>query len=161
MILRPEPLTADAFSPFGDVLQTRGRTAGRINEGHTLSFPDLADIEVGREGRVRLSIYRSEPVQLPFTLQGMERHPLGSQAFYPLHDRPFPVIVALPRARLRPQDLRVFMTDGRQGVNLKPGTWHHYQLSLEKVSEYLVIDRAGPGDNLEERRLEGTAVLQI
>jgi ureidoglycolate lyase len=159
LIIRAEPLTRAAFRPFGEVLETEG-VAQAINEGRTLNFADLARVDAGRGGRVRLSIYRSSPVELPFPIRRMERHPLGSQAFYPLHDRPFPVIVALPGARLRPPDLRAFMTNGRQGVNLGPGVWHHYQLSLEQASEYLVIDRAGPGPNLEEREVTGSAVLQ-
>ena len=50
-------------------------------------------------------------------------------------------------------DIRVFLTNGRQGVNLHPGVWHHYQLSLELESEYIVIDRAGPGKNCDEQQL--------
>jgi ureidoglycolate lyase len=55
----------------------------------------------------------------------------------------------------------VFLSNGRQGVNLHPGVWHHYQLSLGQDSDYLVIDRAGEGDNYLEQRFEEEVWLVI
>lgn len=89
----------------------------------------------------------------------MECHPLGSQAFFPLHDRPFPVVVALPDSVPSTDTIRVFLTNGRQGVNIYPGVWHHYQLTLEQDSDYIVIDRKGSGENFEEYQLEQEVFL--
>jgi ureidoglycolate lyase len=97
---------------------------------------------------------------LPFKIRLLERHPLGSQAFYPLHKRPFPVVVALAGDNPGLTDLRVFLSNGRQGVNIHPGVWHHYQLSLEQDSDYIVIDRAGPGDNCDEYQLKEAVLLK-
>ena len=91
----------------------------------------------------------------------MERHPLGSQAFYPLHERPFPVVVAPPDTTPDPEDIRIFMTNGRQGVNFHPGVWHHYQLTLEQDSDYIVIDRGGAGENYQEHCLDEEVLLDI
>jgi ureidoglycolate lyase len=99
-------------------------------------------------------------VRLPFTVEIMERHPLGSQGFIPLHDRPFLVVVAPPGAEPGPAAIRAFLTDGRQGVNYYRGTWHHYQLTLDQTGDYLVIDRAGPGLNLEEYRLAQPLIIE-
>ena len=137
-ILRLEPLTAEAFEPFGQVLQTRGHESRSINQGLTDKFGGLAVPELGASGRGRLSIYRSRPVTLPFPLRELERHRGLSQAFMPLHNRQFPIVVA--GGGRQPGKLRAFLTDGRQGVCLHPGTWHHHQLSLEEVSEYLVVE---------------------
>jgi ureidoglycolate lyase len=161
MIIRAEPLTHTAFRPFGDVLYADQMQAVTINEGNTLKYADLADVHLGDEGRAQLSIYRSAPISLPFRIRRMERHPLGSQAFYPLHKRPFPVVVALPGSVPEPADIRAFLTNGRQGINLNPGVWHHFQLTLDQASDYLVVDRSGPGNNLEERRLYTEVLLQI
>ena len=76
----------------------------------------------------------------------MERHPLGSQAFIPLSGRPYLVVVG----RDKPENLEVFLAGPTQGVNYRAGTWHHYSLALEAPSDFLVIDRVGPGENLEE-----------
>ena len=91
----------------------------------------------------------------------MECHPLASQAFIPLHPRPFPVVVAVPGAPPGATGIRLFLTNGKQGVNLFPGTWHHYQLSLDEVSEYVVIDRKENGGNLETCTLPEPVLLHV
>jgi len=146
-ILHPEPLTKKAFLPFGQVLQTEGVSPVAINLGHTQKFDNLAEVHLGDGGRGQLSIYRSQAITLPFRIRLLERHPLGSQAFYPLHKRPFPVIVS---SSDNPSDIRVFLSNGSQGVNINPGVWHHYQLTLGQESEYIVFDRHGGDDNYEE-----------
>lgn len=161
MIVRTEPLTREAFMPFGDVLETSGATAELINQGHTQKFADLANITLANEGRAQISIYRSRAIELPFRILMMERHPFGSQAFFPLHNRPFPVVVVLPDSIPAPDTVRVFLSNGRQGVNIHPGVWHHYQLTLEKTSDYLVFDRGGPGDNCDEYQLEQEVTFNI
>ena len=161
MIIRPEPLTREAFLPFGDVLDTDGVDPEIINFGNTQKYGDLAEFTFADGGQGQLSIYRSQAIELPFRIQQVERHPLGSQAFYPLHERPFPVVVALAGAFPTAKDIRVFITNGRQGVNLHPGVWHHYQLTLGQESDYLVIDRRGAGDNCQEHRLDEEVLLDI
>lgn len=161
MIVHTQPLTAEAFKPFGDVLETDGMTVELINQGHTQKFADLANITLANGGRAQISIYRSSAIELPFRIRTMERHPLGSQAFFPLHDHPFPVVVALPGCVPGADTIRVFLSNGRQGVNIHPGVWHHYQLTLDKTSEYLVIDRGGAGENCDEHLLEQEVILNI
>ena len=153
--LTPEALSSDVFSQFGDVVETDGRQPLEINYGQTLRFNDLAAIDVtGQGGKPLLSIFRSKPVALPFLARVMEYHPLGSQTFVPLHARPFLVLVAPPAAKLDPAKICAFITNGRQGVSYHKGTWHHYQLSLGVDSDYMVIDRGGPGDNCVECELD-------
>lgn len=153
--LVPELLSQAAFSQFGDVVETANHEPLKINYGQTLRYDDLAHIDVaGQGGRPVLSVFRSSPVELPFRAEIMEYHPLGSQTFIPLHNRPFLVLVAPPAADLDPALICAFVTNGMQGVSYRKGTWHHYQLSLQIESDYLVIDRAGEGDNCVESRLE-------
>lgn len=84
----------------------------------------------------------------------MERHPLGSQAFIPLDDRPYLVVVA-PAGDLDESKIRAFVTRGWQGVNYAKGVWHHPLLALGKVSDYIVVDRGGgEGHNLNEQDLK-------
>jgi ureidoglycolate lyase len=91
----------------------------------------------------------------------MERHPLGSQAFIPLHQRPFPIIVSTGSDHPKADSIKAFISNGHQGVNLARGTWHHYQVTLDNAGEYIVIDREGPGDNLDEWKLGEPASLEI
>lgn len=160
--ITPAPLTAEAFAPFGEVIDlVAARGAERINEGHTLAFRDLARIDVGAEGgRPRLSLYRTTPKAPPLRLTVMERHPLSSQTFFPLSDRPWLVVVAPPGDFDR-HALRAFLAGPQQGVNYRPGTWHHYSLALHAVSDFLVIERAGPGENCDEVRLDPPLVITL
>lgn len=155
-----QALTRHAFAPFGDVLQQTEGSHEVINHGHTLKFADLARIDVRAEiGRTAVHLYHGLPMTLPLRIELLERHPLGSQAFMPLQPRPFLVVVAPASGAPRPSDVRGFFSNGRQGVNIHKGVWHHYQITLDEPADYLVIDRAGPGDNFEEYRLTQTLVI--
>jgi len=161
MILRVEPLTKETFLAFGDVLETEGTSPQSINFGQTKKFAELARVSAEAGGFAQLGIYRSTAIDLPFRIRLMECHPLGSQAFYPLHKRPFPVLVAKPGGAPGPADIRVFLSNGRQGVNLHAGVWHHYQLSLGQDSDYLVVDRGGQGENYREHLLNEELWLDL
>lgn len=149
--LRPEPLTREAFAPFGDVIQACDVVQHfTINGGNTERYHDLADIAPGPDGRAIVSIFRGQPRTLPFRVEMMERHPLASQAFVPMSGRPYLVVVAPAGRAPRAQDLTAFLARADQGVNYAPGVWHHPLLALEAVSDFLVIDRSGPGANCDE-----------
>ena len=154
----PEPLTAEAFAPFGDVIEASDRAEQiPINYGMTTRFNDLARIDVAEGGgHAILSIFRGRPLDPP-VLNIFERHPLGSQSFTPLSGRPFLVAVAPPGA-FDPAAVRVFRAAAHQGVNYAKGVWHHYLLPLDAESDFLVIDRAGPGENLDEIELGPEAI---
>jgi ureidoglycolate lyase len=145
-----EPLTREAFSPFGQVIEMAGAHHYPINSGMTERYHDLARIELGGvHPRPMISLFRGQPYALPLSLKMVERHPLGSQAFYPLSDRPFLVIVA-PDERGKPGTPRAFRTSPGQGVNIAMNTWHGVLTAQADVSDFIVVDRGGDGNNLEE-----------
>lgn len=149
--LKAEPLTPEAFAPFGDVIDTRIAESFPINAGRTRRYHDLAKVEtLGEQAHTLISIFVSQPVELPLQLDFLERHPQGSQAFMPLHEERFVVVVAPPGEAIDPTAVRAFVTDGRQGVNYRAGTWHAIQSVLECEGEFLVVDRGGKGDNCDE-----------
>ena len=157
-----EPLTAETFAPFGEVIQRQGVTPQSINDGRTQKFADLARIDTAEEGgETTVHLYRSQAVTLPFLVERMERHPLGSQAFMPLHQQPFPVIVAPPGDDPEVQAIRGFISNGEQGINLHKGVWHHYLVSLSGICNYLVIDRSGPQNNCEEWLLDRPLMITV
>lgn len=144
-----EPLTAVAFAPFGEVVEA-GAQAELINEGTARQFADLARIDVAAEGgTARVSLYRAEERRWPLAISMLERHPLGSQLFMPLSRDPFLVVVAPPSAVPDRESVRAFLTNGRQGINYRRGTWHHPLIALA-AGEFLVLDRAGRGANCDE-----------
>ncbi|MFN3985440.1 MAG: ureidoglycolate lyase [Rhodocyclaceae bacterium] len=153
--LTAAPLTREAFAPFGEVIEASDAVRHfTINGGNTERYHDLARIEPGADGRAIVSIFRGQPRTLPFTVQMMERHPLASQAFIPLSGRPYLVVVAPPGPPPGANDLQVFLARPDQGVNYAPGVWHHPLLALDDVSDFIVIDRAGPGHNCDEITIE-------
>lgn len=155
-----EPLTRDAFAPFGDVIEASDAVRHfTINGGNTERYHDLAKVDPGPDGRAIVSIFRGLPRALPFAVAMMERHPLGSQAFVPLSGRPYLVVVAPAGDAPGVSDLRVFVARGDQGVNYARGVWHHPLLALDVVSDFLVIDRAGEGPNCDEVALAEPALI--
>jgi len=144
-----EPLTAAAFAPFGDVIELKGAPDKIINQGLCGRHHDLARIETDAEGRVGISLFDAEPRTLPYQLEMMERHPLGSQAFLPLSPTSFLVIVAADDGD-RPGKPRAFLTAPGQGINLFRNIWHGVLTPLSPPGVFAVIDRIGAGDNLQE-----------
>ena len=145
-----EPLTSAAFAPFGDVIETGSAQHYPINAGMCERWHDLARVQIsGPNARQLISIFVGKPYALPLTLKMVERHPLGSQAFMPLSDEPFLVIVAQDENG-RPGIARAFMTNGAQGVNYPINAWHGVLTPVGKEQRFLVVDRGGDGNNLEE-----------
>ena len=145
-----KPLTRDAFAPFGEVLETEAAHNFPINAGKCTRFHDLAKIETtGEKARPMISLLRGEPYPLPLTLGMVERHPLGSQAFIPLSDNSFLVVVAEETAD-GPGEPLAFRTAPGQGVNIGRNVWHGILTPLDAVSDFAVVDRGGEGVNLEE-----------
>jgi ureidoglycolate lyase len=143
-----QPLTAAAFSAFGDVIECSDRVESfKINRGFTTRFHNLAKVDVTADnGEAIISILRTQPLGWPVIITMMERHPLGSQAFISLSNNPYLVVVA-PKGKLDLSQIKVFLAQGNQGVNYHKGTWHHFCLALNEVSDFLVVDRQGPGNN--------------
>ena len=148
--ISPVPLTQKEFFEFGDVLEVKNREHFLINDGMCKRYDRLskvtADYGVGQSS---ISIFRGKPYSLPLKLKLLERHPLGSQAFMPLHSDPFLVIVA-DDFNGRPTTPKVFFTNGAQGVNIHENTWHGVLTPLFTECDFLVIDHVGPKPNLEE-----------
>jgi ureidoglycolate lyase len=150
--LTPIPLTSTKFAPFGDVVEACG-VAKSINYGQTERYHDLAQIDTAMKGgQTLVNIFRSTPLPLPIKIEIMERHPLSSQMFMPLSDNPYLVVVA-PKGNFDESKIKVFLANADQGVNYHAGTWHHYSLALNAVSDFLVVDRGGEGDNCDEVQL--------
>lgn len=148
--VKTKPLTKAAFASFGDVIETDGAHHFPINAGNCERYHDLAKLDVrGENGRQIVSIFDANPYPLPLKLMMVERHPLGSQAFVPLNDASYLVIVA-PDENGIPGVPLAFMTAPGQGVNYAAGTWHSVVTPIHQAQKFLVIDRAGDGTNLEE-----------
>jgi ureidoglycolate lyase len=143
------PLTAQAFARYGEVLDASGDTAFLANNGAVQVHRDVAAIDVGaQDGRVCVSVVRTRACALPLRIEVMERHPLGSQAIAPLGGVGLLIVVVAPVGRLDPAAVEAFQASVGQGVNYRRNVWHHPLIALHRVSDFMVIDRAGEGENL-------------
>ena len=148
------PLTSDAFAPFGEVIEMEGAHNFPINAGKCTRYHDLANIETtGDKARPMISLLRGQPYPLPLELKMVERHPLGSQAFIPLGENPFLVVVA-EETENGPGEPLAFRTRPGQGVNIGRNVWHGILTPLDGASDFAVVDRGGEGVNLEEHFYE-------
>lgn len=146
------PLTPEAFAPYGDVLDASGTPDKIINAGKCGRYHDRANVDVGAntQGRVGISIFQADLRSLPYALALIERHPEGSQAFVPMSNDPFLVIVA-DEPNTHP---KAFLTNGSQAINFHRGTWHGVLTPLSGNGLFAVIDRIGETQNLEEHTFE-------
>lgn len=148
--LELEPLTADAFAQFGTVMDSAAAERRMINGGTTERFHALAMADTESEdGRTILSLFRGQPRVFPYPVGMMERHPLGSQAFFPVTRRPWIAVVA-PDANGKPGPPRGFMVPGNVGVQYAANVWHHPLIAVGEPCDFLVMDREGGGINIEE-----------
>ena len=148
-MIEPQPLSRHAFAPFGDVIDALHPNRFEINDGFTTRVHDLFAPEIlGDDARVLVNFFLGRPRPLEAAM--LERHPLGSQAFIPIDQHDWWVVVA---CTADVAGVRVFRALGSQGVNLHAGTWHH-PLLVDEPQRFVVIDRGGDGDNLEEVELE-------
>lgn len=144
-----QPLTAEGFAPFGDVLEVAGSPDKLINQGLCGRHHDRASLDFGPEGRAGISLFDAAPRTLPLKLEMVERHPDGSQAFIPMSRHPFLVIVAADEAGV-PGRPEAFLTAPGQAVNYHRNTWHGVLTPLHAPGLFAVVDRIGATPNLEE-----------
>jgi len=158
--LKTEPLTRERFAPYGDVVETAIDRKAAMNAARFERFHDLCNVDIEDDGRVGVSIARCRvATSLPYRVDMVERHPLGSQAFIPLTPCKFIVVVAPPEESVEVADLRAFVTNGRQGVNYHRGTWHMPLIGSDVGQEFLIVDRVSGSPNCDEHSLDEAVLL--
>ena len=159
--LKAEPLTAERFAPYGEVIETSRDSSDAMNAARFERFDDLCNVDLIDNGRIAVSIARCRaPTTLPLRLDMVERHPLGSQAFIPLSPCKMVIVVAPPEESVDADGLRAFVSNGRQGINYRRGTWHMPLISFTAGQEYLIIDRGGMEPNCDEHTLDEVILLE-
>lgn len=155
------PLTGKAFAPFGDVIEKGAGQSFAINNGQCIRHHGLSRVSVGGEdAHVLINIFSGQPYTLPHQLTMVERHPLGSQAFFPTGPHPYLVIVCEDDADM-PVQPTVFLARHDQGINLSPNVWHGVLTPLYEPSDFLVVDRGGEGENLQEHHFDAAYSVEV
>jgi ureidoglycolate lyase len=161
--LQAEPLTRAAFTAFGDVIEVPLGGGRAANNGTAVRYDDVAVLELTAEGgRPTLGLFRVKPARLPLECRTLERHPLSSQAFVPVRECRFLIVVA-PAGSDKPEanGTRAFVTDGWQGVNYRPGVWHHPLLALDAETDFVMLGRADDGRDCDVAPFTGGGAVRI
>ena len=157
-----ETLSSSSFKDYGDVIDGASISSGSlINNGYTLRSSERSTVVSGDEnGSAVITMFETKPIELPFRLNALERHPLSSQAFINIDNNPYIVVVAKP-GDLELNEVRAFLARPDQGVNIGKGVWHHHNLCLNGTTRFVVIERSGPEDNFDEYLLQSEHSLLI
>jgi ureidoglycolate lyase len=151
------PLAAEAFLPFGRVVEPDPGLGREVNAGTALRF-DLAGHFAHRTASALpiLAVYRCRPQRLPAQVTLLERHPLSSQTFVPIAATRWLVIVApaVGDSGPAPAGARAFLARGGQGVSYAPGTWHSPLIALDRLTDFaMLMWEAGARQDCEVRTL--------
>jgi ureidoglycolate lyase len=148
-ILTCQPLTPQAFSPYGEVLNLFAPAQQTINQGTSgrLDLPGGLDL-AGDQGQAVLAVFHALAQNPAGPCHMLERHQLGSQTFVPLTGARCRLLVALGHDQPDLRTLRCFEVTGQQGFTLHKGTWHHPLMALDSGA-FLVLERQGPTEDCE------------
>lgn len=164
------PLTPEAFSPFGQVIQAygdhaaapRGTKITPANQGSATKFHKLSLLEssypVGSGASSGLSVYRCNPTKVVnggVELKVVERHPYTNQAFIPMGGggihgdealkepgSAYLVVVAHNGANDKPDfnTLRAFVASAGQGIMYNTAIWHQPMTVLYKPMDFTCVE---------------------
>ena len=157
--INPKPITKENFSKFGDMITTANIKPIEINEGYAKRFDGIANLNTSKDnGETTISIFSALRRSFPMKIDMMEKHPLGSQAFIPMKQTTFLVLVAPKGSKPDLNKIEAFVIPPEIGVNYNPGTWHFPLIATEDMN-FLVVDRKGSGDNLVIENIEKEEVI--
>lgn len=151
MILHPEPLTGEAFAPFGRVLDAAAAAPALVNQGRA-TRRDLAAFR-GGASRFVLARYDVAGSTLPLDIDLLERHLLSDQSFIPLEGGPALVVVAgtAPDGSPDPACARAFIAGAKTPFLYTAGTWHAPLFALGGGGAFLMgMHESGTPADCEE-----------
>ena len=148
--ISPITICKDNFKPFGDIIEYDKEKSFIINQRTTERFDSLATVNV-KYGNPIISLFKANPRKLPLEVQFLEKHPYGTQAFFPLNNYPWLVIVS---SSTNPNSIICFSLKGNQGIQYNIDTWHYPLITLHKKQDFIVIDRDNSNENINVMKLK-------
>ncbi|WP_191091610.1 ureidoglycolate lyase [Affinibrenneria salicis] len=136
-IINARPINAADFSPFGVLFVAVGHSA---THRHQATHSDT---------RIETQWATTPPRADYCDIRLMEKHPLSTQAFFPLDVARY-LIVVCPDADGQPDSARAraFVADGRTAIQYHQGIWHCNMTALDRPGLFinLVQKNGGPQD---------------
>lgn len=146
-LLKAVPISQDAIAGLAELIEATGTPDKLINQGLCGRYHDRATLDI--DGDAGISVFASASFALPFRMEMMERHPLGSQAFLPMQPGEYLVVLAEDRDGA-PHRPRAYIAGAGQGVNIGRNIWHGVLCPLSDPGLFMVVDRVSDGPNLQE-----------
>jgi ureidoglycolate lyase len=137
-----QPITPEAFAPFGDVICVEGRQGTSANQGTALRCDFAARLSSTRpDARPNLVAVRSVARPLPLELTLLEHHPCSTQVFLPMTCSRILVCVAPAVADGSPDvaGLVAFTCKPGQGICYGVGVWHHPIVALDAPADLAML----------------------
>ena len=157
--ITPKKITKENFAKFGELITTDDIKPISINDGYAERFDGIANLDTSKDnGEATISIFSALKRTFPMSIDMMEQHPLGSQAFIPMKETTFLSFVAPSADKPDLDKVEAFIIPPGLGVNYKTGTWHFPLISTEDMN-FLVVDRKGSGNNLQIQKLEENQIV--
>ena len=143
-VIKVQPLTPEAFQPFGVVLQLPQRSPDIETEINRY-WDDAAPFRV--TGAPQLGFLEAH--RRPFVVEWMEFHKSHTQGFIPLGGESFIIAVAPPGTPLVqvPYAVQAFLMEGSCGVIIHQFTWHHVLFPLAPRAHAIVLLQQGVREN--------------
>tara|TARA_B100000029_G_scaffold117376_1_gene110471 strand:+ start:243 stop:737 length:495 start_codon:yes stop_codon:yes gene_type:complete len=158
-IIKPINISRLNFATYGDLISTNDIKSMDINAGYAKRFDNLANLNTSEDGgKTIVSIFSALKRTFPMTIDMMEKHPLGSQAFIPMKETTFLSFVAPFGESPDINKIECFIIPPKTGINYRPGIWHFPLISTEDTN-FLVIDRKGKGENLIIHKFEKEKII--
>ena len=142
------PLTAEAFAPYGDVIEAVGPPDILVNRGRSMRYHNRTKLDC-LDGAVGMSLHLSEKREAPFQINSVARHPEGSQAYIPMAGQPYLITVAEDENN-QPSQLVAFVASPHQAINYHRNIWHGVLTPLGDPGLFAVIDYVGSAPNMED-----------
>ena len=156
-VLTATTINSDAIAGLAELIDASDTPDKLINQGRCGRFHDRATLDV--DGRVGVSVFQSTSFSMPFKMEMMERHPLGSQAFLPMQEGEYLVVLAEDKDGA-PVAPRAFIAGPGQGVNIGRNVWHGVLCPLSDPGLFMVVDRVSEGPNLEEHWFDEPFIIE-
>jgi ureidoglycolate lyase len=159
--LAAEPLTAEAFAPFGVTLGPEAKEPRAIDlyEGTIETFTTTFDADLPGEWLITRQQVRSLEVRF------VERHHKLTQAFFSFGGKPMLVVVApadAPEVDGLPalDTWRAFVVPGDTAVQIHRGVWHEVPFALEDGQIITVMSHRQLTQGLEST-LDGAKEIHV
>jgi ureidoglycolate hydrolase len=144
--LKLQPLTAGAFRPYGQLLETKQ--------------PIFPEVESG-EGRVAIELLKLKRPANPRRISMMATHFSYNQTFIPVRGTMALVVAPAPRNRLDGHDryevdyerLAAFFVEPGQAAFIEKGVWH-YAVALGAECDFINVTRKNPGEGTSRLEAE-------